>query len=203
MKTIKDILEKLEELETNEDKLNYLYEILDEIEDEDLINNVKTLIQELDESLETKLENIEVPIRRINREMDFDDIELDVEEVQRNIARPQARPDLVIRQNEEEESSFNYTSNTNYASAQLYSQGSFDYQTLQRSSQDDFMKNNLIRESILSPEGAVTELEKENLSRKLRETMPGSSEEQIIMYQSRITDELKKDVKSKYVARLK
>ena len=203
MADIKKILEKLEELETNEEKVEFLKELLKEIDDEDLINEVKELIKGLEENLESKL-NVDVPLRKISREIDIDDNELDVEQIQRNLPQRQAaRPDLAIRQNEEDSGEFRYSSNSNYSNLALYSPQAFDYQTLQSSFNTDIMKQNIVRESILNPESSLTEIEKENLGKKLRESMPGASEEKILMYQAKITDELKKDEKSRYIARLK
>ena len=206
MLTIKEIIEKLEELETNEDRLEYLNSILDETEDEELKDNIKDVIKKLEESLENKLEQTDIPVmRKAMREIDFNEIEDDIETVQRNISqRSPGRPDLAIRQNQDEDSlNFNYSSNNNYSNASLYNSGSFNYQTLQNSFDNDVMKQNLVRENILNPERVITEVEKENLSKKLRETMPGASEERILMYQAKISDELRKDEKSKYIARLK
>jgi len=203
MADIKKILEKLEELETNEEKVEFLKELLKELDDEDLINEVKELIKGLEENLESKL-NVDVPLRKISREIDIDDNELDVEQIQRNLPQRQAaRPDLAIRQNEEDSGEFRYSSNSNYSNLALYSPQAFDYQTLQSSFNTDIMKQNIVRESILNPESSLTEIEKENLGKKLRESMPGASEEKILMYQAKITDELKKDEKSRYIARLK
>src|SRR3989338_5415283 len=164
MMDFKNILKKLEELETNEEKVEFL----------------KGLLEELDDN------------------------ELDAEQIQRNLPQRQAaRPDLAIRQNEEDLGEFRYSSNSNYSNLALYSQQSFDYQTLEGSFNTDIMKQNLVRESILNPESSLTEIEKENLGKKLRESMPGASEEKILIYQAKITDELKKDEKSRYIARLK
>jgi len=205
MLNVKDIIKKLEELENNQEKINFLNKLLEEIDDEELINEIKGLIEELKESLESKLENIEIPVRKIAREMEIDDTELDVEQIQRNLPQRQtARPDLTIRQMQEDEDlSFSYSSNTNYANTQLYAPQLFDYQTLQQSFNNDFMKQNIVRESILNPETPLNEVERENLSRKLRESMPGASEENLLMYQAKISSEIKKDEKIKYVARLK
>ncbi len=199
----KNILKKLEELETNEEKVEFLKGLLEELDDEDLINEVKELIKEFEEDLESKL-NVDVSLRKISREIDIDDNELDAEQIQRNLPQRQAaRPDLAIRQNEEDLGEFRYSSNSNYSNLALYSQQSFDYQTLEGSFNTDIMKQNLVRESILNPESSLTEIEKENLGKKLRESMPGASEEKILIYQAKITDELKKDEKSRYIARLK
>lgn len=206
MLNIKDIIKKLEELETNQEKIDFLNEILEEVDDEELINEIKELIDGLKENLETKLENIDVPIRKITREIEIDDTELDVEQIQRDLPQRQgqaARPDLAIRQAEDENASFSYSSNTNYASTQLYTPQLFDYQTLQQSFNNDFMKQNIVRESVLNPETPLNDVEKENLSRKLRESMPGASEEDLLMYQGRIARDVKKDEKTKYVARFK
>ena len=205
MLTIKEILKKLEEFENNQDKLNYLYELLDELEDEDLINEVKELITELEESLETKLEDVEIPqTRKVAREIDLNEVEQDVEQLQRNLPQRQtARPDLAIRQNEGEETEFNYSSISNYSATQLYTPQLFDYQTLQSAFDTGFIEQRLVRENILNPERAMTDIEKENLGKKLRETMPGASEEKILMYQAKITEDLKKDEKIRYIARLK
>ncbi|MEK6907443.1 MAG: hypothetical protein AABW45_02850 [Nanoarchaeota archaeon] len=204
MVTIEDIIKKLEELESNEDRLEYLNSILDEIEDDELKENIKEIIKKLEDSLETKLEMQDTPsLRKIAREMDFDEAELDVEQIQRNTQQRNARPDLTIRQSEDNEANFSYSSNNNYSNTQLYSQGLFDYQTLQGSSNLDLVKQNLVRENILNPESPSTELERENLSKKLRESMPGMSEENLLIYQNKISTELKKDEKAKYIARLK
>lgn len=203
---IKEIKKNLEEFEDNQDKLDYLYKLLDKNEDEELINEIKILIEGLEESLENKLEQTDIPImRKAVREIDFNEVEEDVETIQRNISqRNVGRPDLTIRQNQDEDNlNFNYSSNNNYSSASLYNPGSFDYQTLQNSFDNDVMKQNLVRENILDPERVITEVEKENLSKKLRENMPGASEEKILMYQAKISDELRKDEKTKYIARLK
>ncbi|AJF63000.1 MAG: hypothetical protein QT11_C0001G0872 [archaeon GW2011_AR20] len=203
MMDFKNILKKLEELETNEEKVEFLKGLLEELDDEDLINEVKELIKEFEEDLESKL-NVDVSLRKISREIDIDDNELDAEQIQRNLPQRQAaRPDLAIRQNEEDLGEFRYSSNSNYSNLALYSQQSFDYQTLEGSFNTDIMKQNLVRESILNPESSLTEIEKENLGKKLRESMPGASEEKILIYQAKITDELKKDEKSRYIARLK
>jgi hypothetical protein len=205
MLTIKDILKKLEKIEDNQDKLNYLYGVLDEIEDEELSKEIKEIIKKLEESLESKLGEVEIPqVKKITREIDLNELEQDVEQVQRNLPQRQTpRPDLAIRQNEGEETEFNYSSISNYSTAQLYSPQSFDYQTLQRAFDTGFIEQSLVRENILNPERTITDIEKENLNKKLRETMPGSSEERILMYQAKITEDLKKDEKIKYVPRLK
>src|SRR3989344_1742807 len=127
MMDFKNILKKLEELETNEEKVEFLKGLLEELDDEDLINEVK----ELEEDLESKL-NVDVSLRKISREIDIDDNELDAEQIQRNLPQRQAaRPDLAIRQNEEDLGEFRYSSNSNYSNLALYSQQSFDYQTLE------------------------------------------------------------------------
>lgn len=204
MISIKEILKKLEEFETNEDKIDYLNEVLDETEDENLAKELNKILDELENNLETKLSSIEIPqARKIIREIDLDEAEQNAEQIQNKIQRQTARPDLTIRQNDNENLDLKYSSNNNYSNAKIYSQGSFDYNSMQKSFETDFMKSNIVRENILNPETALTEIEKENLAKKLRESMPGVSEEQLIMYQARITDELKKDEKSKYIGRLR
>ncbi len=203
MKDLEKILKKLEEFESNEDKIDFLYSLLEELDDEDLVNDIKKIIKTLEEGLENKLE-IDVPLRKIAREIDFDESELDVEQIQRGLSQgTPGRPDLAIRNQDNEDLSFNYSGSSNYSTASLYSPTSFDYQTLQNSFDNDFMKQSVVRENILNPENVITEVEKENLNKKLRESMPGASEERILMYQAKLTDELKKDEKAKYIARLK
>lgn len=74
---------------------------------------------------------------------------------------------------------------------------------MQNSFDNDFLKQSIVRENVLNPENVITEVEKENLGRKLRESMPGASEEKILMYQAKLSDELRKDEKAKYIARFK
>jgi len=84
MVTLKDIQKTLKELKTNKDKLSYLKEILGEIEDKELKQNVKDLIEDIKElesvaQIETKgrvewslLEDEEpVEERRLERQVAF------------------------------------------------------------------------------------------------------------------------------------
>src|SRR3989344_7232641 len=84
MVTLKDIQKALKELKTNKDKLSYLKEILGEIEDKELKQNVKDLIEDIKElesvaQIETKgrvewslLEDEEpVEERRLERQVAF------------------------------------------------------------------------------------------------------------------------------------
>lgn len=209
MLTIKEIIKKLEEFDTDEDKLFYLKKLSEEIEDKDLIGQIEELIRGFELSLEDKLEDkfgdMELPpLRKIAREVDLSGAEQEVEQLQREVTgQRNQRPDLIIRQEEDHDNNFNYTSNNNYASANLYVAESFDYQILQNSFNSEIIKQNLVRENILNPEMPLTEMEKENLSKKLRETMPGLSPEQLLIYQSKISEDLRKDEKSKYIPRLK
>ena len=52
---LKDILKVLEKIENNEEKINYLKELIEKIDDKDLVNEIKELINELEENLEEKL----------------------------------------------------------------------------------------------------------------------------------------------------
>src|SRR3989344_8425194 len=91
---IKDILESLEEIENNEDKLKYLKEILKRIDDKEIIKEIKDIIDELEEGLENKLDKVEIS-HNIRREMQFDEAESDIELQERQIRqRPLIRNDL-------------------------------------------------------------------------------------------------------------
>jgi hypothetical protein len=202
MLKIKDIVENLEKIEDNKDKINYLESLLEDLEDEELIEKIESLIKVLKESLENKL-NVEIPVfRKAIREIDFEDLESDVEQMQRNFSKPFQRPDLIVKNNETEETNFKYGSNANYSNIKLYNSISFDYQSLQNSFDMNVVRENLIRENILNPEGQVTEVERENLNRRLSEMMPNLPEEKLFVYQSKILEDLKKDER-KYIARLR
>jgi len=84
MVTLKDIQKALKEIKTNKDKLTYLKEILDDIDDKELKQNVKDLIEDIKElesvaQIETKgrvewslLEDEEpVEERRLERQVAF------------------------------------------------------------------------------------------------------------------------------------
>jgi len=201
MVKLEEIKKKLNELD-NEEKLNYLEELLDEIEDEGLIEEIENLIKNLKDNLENRL-NVEIPLaRKVIREIDFDEAESDVENINRSVSKSFQRPDLVLREKEDEEKFKGYQAKNNYSNFSIYEQEIFSYDKFQRMDVES-VKQNLIRENILNPGGNITDFERENLNKKLREAMPGMSEEKLFEYQARIIDDLKKDEKMKYITRLK
>src|SRR3989339_219780 len=100
--------------------------------------------------------------------MDFKNILKKLEELETNEEKVEFLKGLLEELDDEDLGEFRYSSNSNYSNLALYSQQSFDYQTLEGSFNTDIMKQNLVRESILNPESFLTEIEKKKIRNKKR-----------------------------------
>ncbi len=201
MLSLKEINKKLEEFKSSEDKINYLNKLLKEINDKELVQELKRIIKDLEESLENKLEQVEIPqARKIIREIDLNETEQEAEEIHNRVVRQRIPRQQII--NEDREIDFSYSSVTNYENVQLYNLKPSDYNNMQNSFEHGSITQRLIRENILNPLNPITEVERENLSNKLREMMPGIPEEKILIYRAQIEEDIKKNEKIKYIPRL-
>jgi len=201
MLSLKEIKKKLEEFKSNTNKIDYINKLLKEINDKELIKELKKIIKDLKESLENRLEQVEIPqARKIIREIDLNETENEAEEINNRVLRQRIPKQQSI--NENREIDFSYSSIANYGNIHLYDLKPSDYNNMQNSFEPNSITQRLIRENILNPLIPITEVERENLSNKLREMMPGIPEEKILIYRAQIEEDIKKNEKIKYIAKL-
>ena len=209
---LKDILKILEKIENNENKINYLKELIKKTDDKDLINEIKELINELEEDLETKLEqNVAVtPARK--REIELDEVEHDIETREQQVTRqrPIARPDLNL-QNRESEGEVRYETNvSNYQSRQapVY-QVNPSFSTYESVAQHDLtnariVEKILVEEDILTPGSSISETQKEQLRDTIDRFMPNASTEERLTTEKQIIYDMKlKGEELRYIKKLK
>lgn len=201
MLSLKEIKKKLEEFKSADDKLDYINKLLKKINDKELVQELKKIIKNLEESLENKLEQVEIPqARKIIREIDLNETENEAEEIHNQVLRQRIPRQQDI--NEERGADFSYSSVADYGNVHLYNLKPSDYDNMQNSFEPNSITNRLIRENILNPLIPITEVERENLGNKLREMMPGIPEEKILIYRTQIEEDIKKNEKIKYIAKL-
>ena len=208
---IKDILENLEEIEDNKDKLKYLKEIIKKINDEELIKEIKDIINGLEESLENKLDKVEIS-HNIRREMQFDEAESDIELQERQIRqRPLIRPDLNLSNldNEKEVRYENVNSNYKpvnaipvYQSAQPFS--SYENIALQNQLNTKLVEEILIKEKDFNVGQMINDVQREEIRDTIDKFIPSASVEEKIRAEQQIVYDMKfKNKDLKYAIKLK
>jgi len=210
---LKDILNKLEEFESNEEKLEYLKKLLNKLKDDILIEDVKDLIEELEENLETKLEDIAITPRRM-REIESEDVEIDLEAQERQVARQTIRrPDLNLRNvNLEEENEVRYeatnpnykpiTSTPIYQSVQPFS--NYNNLALQNQLNIRMVEEILIKEREFNVGQVISDVQREEIRDTIERFIPNASVEEKIRAEQQVMYEMKfKNKDLKYITRLK
>ena len=208
---LKDILKKLEEFESNDERLDYLKELLKDIEDEELITQIEELINELEENLETKLEDIKITLGR-RRELEIEDVKTDLETQERQITRQRInRPDINLSNiNLDQENEVRYDTTQTYQSRSrpVYQapQSFFDYQSLTQKDQINtrMVEEILIKEDILSVGEAISESKRDQLRETVERFMPNASTEERINAEKQIMYDMKlKGKELRYIPKLK
>ena len=208
---LKDILKKLEEFESNDERLDYLKELLKDIEDEELITQIEELINELEENLETKLEDIKITLGR-RRELEIEDVKTDLETQERQITRQRInRPDINLSNiNLDQENEVRYDTTQTYQSQSrpVYQapQSFFDYQSLTQKDQINtrMVEEILIKEDILSVGEAISESKRDQLRETVERFMPNASTEERINAEKQIMYDMKlKGKELRYIPKLK
>ena len=208
---IKDILESLEEIENNEDKLKYLKEILKRIDDKEIIKEIKDIIDELEEGLENKLDKVEIS-HNIRREMQFDEAESDIELQERQIRqRPLIRNDLNLS-NLDNEKEVRYESiNSNYKpintipiyqSAQPFS--SYENIALQNQLNTKMVEEILVKERDFNIGQVINDVQREEIRDTIDKFIPNASAEEKIRAEHQVVYDMKfKNKDLKYVIKLR
>ena len=208
---IKDILLALEELENNEEKLNYLKELLKKEKDEELIEEIQELINELEENLEAKLQyTIITPQQK--RIIELEEVETDIETQERQITRqrPIIRPDLNINDRKKETEVRYDLPNTNYKEKNvpvyqnLQSFSTYESIAMQNKIDTAMVEKILVQEDIVSLGQAVNDVQKEQIRGTIERFMPHASVEEKIAAEQQIVYHIgSKDKGLKYMPKLK
>ncbi len=202
---IKDILKELEKLKNNEEKVQYLKEVLEEVNDKNLIEQINKLIKDLKENLEEKLDK-EVPLTR-KREVELNEIEQDIEDKERQI-----RPQQIVRRNIDlddiKKDEVNYTGNFVYkqSTAPVYQTNQLTYESIsqQLNTNIRLIEDVLVKESLITPGSTLDEVQKERIQDTIEKFMPHASPEEKLMAEQRIVYDIKtKDKDFKYATKLK
>ena len=208
---IKDILESLEEIENNEDKLKYLKEILKRIDDKILIKEINELIEELENDLEEKLQDVVITPQR-KRIIEIDDAEHDIEIKESQVTRQRiARPDINLS-NLDNEKEVRYESiNSNYKpintipiyqSAQPFS--SYENIALQNQLNTKMVEEILVKERDFNIGQVINDVQREEIRDTIDKFIPNASAEEKIRAEHQVVYDMKfKNKDLKYVIKLR
>ena len=210
---IKDILNNLEEIESNEDKLNYLKELLKEMKDKDLIEEIKEIINELQEDLETKLEE-DVKITPVQkRQIKFDeaehDIEIEQEEItprQRQVTRP-----IINLPRTDNETEVRYDASSNYQSRNVtpiyqttQSFSNYENISLQNQMNTKMVEEILIKERDFNVGQVINDVQREEIRETIDRFIPSASFEKKIKAEQQVMYDMKfKNKDLKYITKLR
>ncbi len=203
----KDILKELEDIEDNKEKISYLNKLLKEIQDKDLIKQVKELIKEFEEDLEGKLEEEIVITPSRKREIELDDAEHDIE-IQEEQIRPRVQRQT-INLNAEENREVRYENNVTYQTriqAPVY-QGNQISTAYELMSQQLNMKIGLIEEVLIKERDfnigqVINESQREEIKETIDKIIPHASPEEKIMAEKKVIYNLQSK-EHKYMTKLK
>src|SRR3989344_7031324 len=208
---IKDILESLEEIENNEDKLKYLKEILKRIDDKILIKEINELIEELENDLEEKLQDVVITPQR-KRIIEIDDAEHDIEIKESQVTRQRiARPDINLSDLDNEKEVRYESINLNYKpinitpiyqSAQPFS--SYENIALQNQLNTKLVEEILVKEKDFNIGQVINDVQREEIRDTIDKFIPNASAEEKIRAEQQVVYDMKfKNKDLKYITKLR
>jgi hypothetical protein len=210
---IKDILKELEKLKDNEEKVQYLKEVLEEINDKELIKEINILIDTLKEDLEEKLSReIVIPVTR-KRDLELNEIEQDIEVQERQVARPRQviRQDIVFPREEDEKETRYETVSPNYkpvSASPTYQVNrpfsSYDNISLQNQVDTKLVEEILVKERDFNIGQVINDFQREEIRDTIDKFIPNASMEEKIKAEQQVIYDMKfKNKDLKYITKLR
>ena len=181
--TIREIKEKLEKLETAEEKIEFLESLLEKTKDGEDLDFINKMLDELNED---GIENILISEREISRGIAEFEPEDNIPRVNIGRSLDLAISNMPIEKREEKQESYG---NGSYGFGFSKNYDIMGVQGMESMSSrgSDFiadLRDRFVREGVMANDRPLSEGDRSMITDKLRGIFPGASEESILGYQS-------------------